>query len=141
MADSHSEMKDRTIYIIYIIYIVACTLPGLILHIFSHIYVHLYCEGGFNTPTKRLQPLTQKSWFIKDLQLKALDQFLRNHTNSTVNMVTLSRHMNVSIKIIENLHRHIKCTVGMVWVHQQLVNIFEHNFILYCVCCIHVFIQ
>ena len=124
-------------------YLLARTLPGLIFLVFSHIYmyVHFYCEGGFDTPTNRLHPLTQKPWFIKDMQLKALHQCLKKHANTTINMVTLARHMNVSIKMIEHLHLHIRCILGMLGVHQQLVNIFEDNLILCRIHGIHVFIQ
>ena len=75
---------------------------------FSHTYVYLYCEGGFETPTKSIHPLTQKSWFISDTQLKVVHQFLMKAVSTKVNKVNLARYMNVSVQLIENLHRHIR---------------------------------
>ena len=70
------------------------------------------CEGGFNTPTKHLQPLTQKSWFIKEAQMKELHQLLTMKSSSMVNLVNIHVHVardtNVDVKLVENFHGHIK---------------------------------
>ena len=68
------------------------------------------CEGGFNTPTKHLHPLTQKSWFIKETQMKELHRLLTINSSSTVNLVNIhvARHTDVDVKLVEDFHRHIK---------------------------------
>ena len=81
--------------------------PTVIFLIFLHNYVCFCFKGSFNTPKKHLHPLTQKSWFIKDTQLKVLHRFLKKCAIGTVNTVNLARHMNVSIQLIENLHHHV----------------------------------
>ena len=109
-----------------------------ILPMFSHIHVYMLicvCEGGFNTPTKHLNPLTQKSWFIKHTQLKELHQLLTKNLSSTVNLVNIAKVTNVSVKIIENLHRHLRGTHVCLYacIHNQWT-ICDLSFIYY-ICC------